>query len=426
MSKVKNPALATEGHKLLDWAESNMPVLASVCQRFETEKPLAGLKIGVALHLEKKTGILLRTLATGGAEVTAASCNPLTTDDSIAAGLSDEMNVFAWTGQTDEEYYKCLESVIAVKPQITIDDGCDLIHLLHTKYSDVLDNVIGGCEETTTGITRLEAMHQDGALRLPVMAVNNAHSKYLFDNRYGTGQSVIEGILSATNTLIAGKTVVVAGYGWCGRGIANRLKGLGAKVVVVETGASNPNGSSGYHRALEASYDGCWVMPMDEAAPIGDIFITATGNKHVISEDHLDAMKNGAILANSGHFNHEIDLVSLGSLSASRETILPNVEKYHLKNGTDLILLAEGRLVNLAQPTGHGHPIEIMDGSFGIQALCVEHLAKHGRELKPGVYDVPNDIDNEVARIALEAQGIKLDKPTEEQKKYSQNWKEGT
>ena len=426
MSKIKNQALAKDGNKLLDWAAGRMPVLASIRQRFEDEKPLSRLTIGIALHLEKKTGILLRTLTAGGAKIAAASCNPLTTDDSVAAALAEEMDVFAWTDQTDSEYYDCLESVIIAKPHITIDDGCDLIQLLHSKHSNLLDHVIGGCEETTTGIVRLEAMHRDGALKVPVMAVNNAHSKYLFDNRYGTGQSVIEGILSATNTLIAGKTVVVVGYGWCGRGIANRLRGLGAKVIVVETGATNRDGSSGYHRALEASYDGCWVMSMSEAASLGDIFITATGNKHVISENHLGAMKHGAILANSGHFNHEIDLDSMESLSVSKETILPNVEKYHLKNGKDLILLAEGRLVNLAQPTGQGHPIEIMDGSFAVQALCIEYLAKNRGELLPGIYDVPKVIDDDVARIALEAQGIVLEKLTEEQEKYRQSWKEGT
>lgn len=426
MSKVKDRSLGDEGKKRLSWAESNMPVLASIRQRFEEEKPLHGIQIGVALHLEKKTGILLRTLLAGGAQLSAASCNPLTTDDSIAAALTEEMDVFAWSNQTDAEYYDCLESVIAAKPQITIDDGCDLIYLLHTKHKDALENVIGGCEETTTGIIRLEAMDRDGALKVPVMAVNNAHSKYLFDNRYGTGQSVIEGILSATNALIAGKTVVVVGYGWCGRGIANRLKGLGAKVIVVESGTTNEGSSSGYHRALEASYDGCWVMSMNDAASQGDIFITATGNKHVISGGHFSQMKDGAILANSGHFNHEIDLVALESNSESKETILTNVEKYALKNGKNIILLAQGRLVNLAQPTGQGHPIEIMDGSFGVQALCVEYLAKHGDDLKSGVYDVPNDIDNDVAKIALEAQGIILDKPTDEQKKYTKSWNEGT
>jgi adenosylhomocysteinase len=269
-------------------------------------------------------------------------------------------------------------------------------------------------------------MKNDGELKFPVMAVNNAHSKYLFDNRYGTGQSVIEGILSATNMLIAGKTAVVVGYGWCGRGIANRLKGLGAKVIVVESGYLNPDASSGYHRALEATYDGCWVMSMDDAALQGDFFITATGNKHVIGKSHLNVMKNGAILANSGHFNHEIDLGGLNDLSSSKETILTNVQKYYMNNGRHLVLLAEGRLVNLAQPTGQGHPIEIMDGSFGIQALCVEYLAKNGEKMKPDIYDVPNDIDNGVAKIALESQGIFLDELSEEQNQYMKNWKEGT
>ena len=426
ISRMEIHSLVTEGKKRLSWAESNMPVLASIRQRFENEKPLQGTNIGVALHLEKKTGILLRTLVAGGAQLSAASCNPLTTDDSIAGALAEEMDVFAWANQTEAEYYNCLESVIASKPQITIDDGCDLIYLLHTKHAEALDNVIGGCEETTTGILRLEAMHSDGVLKVPVMAVNNAHSKYLFDNRYGTGQSVIEGILSATNTLIAGKTVVVVGYGWCGRGIANRLKGLGAKVIVVESATTNKGSSSGYHRALEASYDGCWVMSMKDAASHGDIFITATGNKHVISGEHFSQMKDGAVLANSGHFNHEIDLDALESKSESKETILTNVEKYAMKNGKNIILLAQGRLVNLAQPTGQGHPIEIMDGSFGVQALCVEYLAKRGDDLKSGVYNVPIEIDNDVARIALESQGIILDKPTDEQEKYTKTWKEGT
>ena len=426
MSKVKDNGLAAEGRKRLDWAESNMPILASIRKRFESEKPLSGIRVGVALHIEKKTGILLRTLAVAGAEVSAASCNPLTTDDHVAAALADEMSVYGWSGQNDKEYYECIESVIAAEPHITIDDGCDLIYLLHTKHADQLDSLIGGCEETTTGIIRLKSMEKEGALKLPVMAVNNAHSKFLFDNRYGTGQSVIEGILNATNTLIAGKKVVVVGYGWCGKGIANRLKGFGANVIVVETVDENPEGSSGAHRALEASYDGCWVMSMKEAAPIGDIFITATGNKHVINKDHMEAMKDGAILANSGHFNHEINLDDLERISDSKDLILTNIEKYHLKNGKYLVLLAEGRLVNLVQPTGQGHPIEIMDGSFGIQALCVEYLAKNGRDLDSGVYDVPSELDNCIAQIALASQGIILEQLATEQKQYRQNWKEGT
>lgn len=425
MSKVKDFSLAGQGRILLDWAKDNMPVLASLRNRFEKEKPLAGLKIGVALHFEKKTGVLMETLASGGAEVTISSCNPLTTDDSVAAALGKSMNVFAWAGQTKQEYYECLETVIASKPDITIDDGCDLIHLLHTKFRDDLDRVIGSCEETTTGVIRLKAMEKEGILAVPVMAVNNAYSKHLYDNRYGTGQSVIEGILNATNILIAGKTAVVVGYGWCGRGIADRLKGLGARVIVVETAGSLVEGPSGYHRALEALYDGFSVMAMGDAASEGDLFITATGNKHVISVDHMQVMKDGAILANSGHFDHEIDVDGLEKISQKQNRGL-HVDQFKLESGKRVVVLAEGRLVNLAQPTGQGHPIEIMDGSFGIQALCVEYLAKNGKGMKACVFDVPKYIDDTVAKIALEAQGINLDPPTEEQKKYSQSWKEGT
>ncbi len=425
MSKVKDILLAGEGRKRLDWAKSNMPVLASIRNRFEKEKPLAGLNIGVALHFEKKTGVLIETLAAGGADITISSCNPLTTDDSVAAALSETMNVYAWTGQTKTEYYNCLNEVIASKPNITIDDGCDLIHLLHTKYTEKLSTVIGSCEETTTGIVRLKAMEKDDVLKVPVMAVNNAYSKHLFDNRYGTGQSVIEGILNATNILIAGKTAVIVGYGWCGRGIADRLKGLGARVIVVEIAGSIAEGPSGYHRALEAMYDGYSVMSMTDAAPLGDLFITATGNKHAISLNHIQHMKDGAMLANSGHFNQEIDVDGLEKIG-NKKDVITNVAQYELGNGRNIIVLADGRLVNLAQPTGQGHPIEIMDGSFGIQALCVEYLAKNGKGMKAGVHDVPESIDNSVAKIALESQGIQLEAPTEAQKTYSESWEEGT
>ena len=336
------------------------------------------------------------------------------------------MTIHAWAGQTDEEYYECLHTVLSAQPNILIDDGCDLIFLAHSKYPEIIKNIYGACEETTTGIVRLQAMHRDAALKFPIMAVNNAFSKYLFDNRYGTGQSVIEGILSATNTLVAGKNIVIAGYGWCGRGLADRLKGLGAKVFVVETASNNAYGSSGYHRALEALYDGCWVGSMNEAAPLGDIFITATGNKHAINKDHLTKMKDGAILANAGHFNHEIDLNGLRSISSSSDEILTNVEKFILKNGKHLILLSQGRLVNLSQPTGQGHPIEIMDASFGIQALCVEYLAKNYKDLDSSIHDVPMLIDNEVAKIALDSHGIQLDELSKDQQKYIESWQEGT
>ena len=415
-----------KGVNLLSWAEERMPILNNISKRFIHEKPLNGVKIGVALHLEKKTGVLLRTLQKGGAEVSASSCNPLTTDDNVAVALSDEMNIHAWSNQTDDEYYECLINVLESKPDIIIDDGCDLIFLAHKKYPELVNNIFGACEETTTGIVRLRAMQKDNALRFPVVAVNNAYSKYLFDNRYGTGQSVIEGILSATNTLIAGKNVIVVGYGWCGRGIAHRLKGLGAKVFVVETASTSTDGSSGYHRALEALYDGCWVGSLNDVADIGDIFISATGNKHAVGKHHLQKMKDGAILANAGHFNNEIDLNGLESISISSDEILPNVDKYILEDGKHLILLSKGRLVNLSQPTGQGHPIEIMDASFATQALCVEHIVKNYKNLDSSICDVPLTIDNEVARIALESHEIYLEELSEDQKKYLQTWQEGT
>ena len=415
-----------KGVNLLSWAEERMPILNNISKRFIHEKPLNGVKIGVALHLEKKTGVLLRTLQKGGAEVSASSCNPLTTDDNVAVALSDEMNIHAWSNQTDDEYYECLINVLESKPDIIIDDGCDLIFLAHKKYPELVNNIFGACEETTTGIVRLRAMQKDNALRFPVVAVNNAYSKYLFDNRYGTGQSVIEGILSATNTLIAGKNVIVVGYGWCGRGIAHRLKGLGAKVFVVETASTSTDGSSGYHRALEALYDGCWVGSLNDVADIGDIFISATGNKHAVGKHHLKKMKDGAILANAGHFNNEIDLNGLESISISSDEILPNVDKYILEDGKHLILLSKGRLVNLSQPTGQGHPIEIMDASFATQALCAEHLVKNYKNLDSSICDVPLTIDNEVARIALESHEIYLEELSEDQKKYLQTWQEGT
>ena len=426
MASSNKNASKIKGENLLAWAEERMPILNNISKRFIQEKPLNGVNIGVALHLEKKTGVLLRTLQKGGAEVSASSCNPLTTDDNVAVALSDEMNIHAWSNQTDDEYYECLINVLESKPDIIIDDGCDLIFLAHKKYPELVNSIFGACEETTTGIVRLRAMQKDNALRFPVVAVNNAYSKYLFDNRYGTGQSVIEGILSATNTLIAGKNVIVVGYGWCGRGIAHRLKGLGAKVFVVETASTSTDGSSGYHRALEALYDGCWVGSLNDVADIGDIFISATGNKHAVGKHHLKKMKDGAILANAGHFNNEIDLNGLESISISSDEILPNVDKYILEDGKHLILLSKGRLVNLSQPTGQGHPIEIMDASFATQALCVEHLVKNYKNLDSSICDVPLTIDNEVARIALESHEIYLEELSEDQKKYLQTWQEGT
>ena len=427
MSKITDKSLAEEGRRALGWARENMPILATIRERYEEEKPLEGLSVGVAMHLEQKTGVLLQTLQAGGAEISASSCNPLTTDDAVAAALSEEMDIFAWSGQSKEEYYSCIESVIRSAPKITVDDGGDLIFMLHSKYPAMLDDVMGGCEETTTGVIRLKAMSQDGELKVPIIAVNNAYSKYLFDNRYGSGQSVIDAIASATNILIAGKTIVVVGYGWVGRGVAMRLRGMGARVIVVETAASlNQQKQSGFHRGLEALYDGNWVMSMEEAAAMGDIFITATGNKHVISKHHFKKMKENVILANAGHFNNEIDVDSLQAMSKESKEIMPNLVRYRLKNGKGILLLSEGRLVNLARPSGHGHPIEIMDGSFAVQALCVEYLAKSSDSLKPDIYDVPSDLDEEVARLALAAQGITLQKPTPQQVEYVSAWEEGT
>jgi len=425
MSKVKDISLSKAGESELLWARRNMPVLALIRQRFEKEKPFSGLTIGVALHLEKKTGILLETLSAGGAKVLASSCNPLTTDDRVASALSSKMGVFAWAGQTDSEYYECLNAVLDSKPDIVIDDGCDLINLLHTTRQSELPKIKGACEETTTGINRLMAMQKAGKLKFPVFAVNNAYSKFLLDNQFGTAQSTLDAIARATNCLIAGKTVVVAGYGWCGRGIASRMKGAGANVIVVETAGRLGPHESGMHRALSALYDGYRVMSMDEAALQGDIFVTATGNKNVIDSRHFPLMKDGAMLSNSGHFNSEINEPALRKASTKVEEIKENVAAYTLSGGKTLYLLSEGRLVNLARPSGQGHPIEIMDGSFAVQALCCEQLAKSNGMIA-GVHDVPMGIDDEVATLLLASRGIKLQKPTEEQTAYAESFSEGT
>ncbi len=428
MGKVKDISLATEGQKELEWARLNMPVLAKIRADFEKGKPLKGIKVGVALHLEKKTGILLETLAAAGASVSAASCNPLTTDDRVAAALAKQgtIDVFAWAGQTNEEYYWCLNSVLDSKPNIVIDDGCDLINLLHTKRKELLPGIIGGCEETTTGIVRLWAMHRAGELKFPVFAVNNAHSKFLLDNQFGTAQSTVDAISRCTNKLIAGKTVVIAGYGWCGRGIASRMKGLGANVIVVEIDGTLGPHESGLQRGLQALYDGYRVMDMEHAVKEGDIFITATGNRDIIVSSHFSKMKDGAILCNAGHFNTEINEPELRKMSKETRELKDNLVQYTLKDGRRLYLLSEGRLVNLSRPSGQGHPIEIMDGSFALQALCVSELAKLKGKLKPGVHNVPKELDDSVARMLLDSQGISLQKPSPGQIKYAEEWKEGT
>lgn len=425
MSKVKDLTLAKKGVMALEWARRNMPVLASIRKRFEKEKPFAGKTISVALHLEKKTGILLETLTAGGAKVYASSCNPMTTDDTVAAALSEKINIFAWAGQTNDEYYSCLNSVLDAKPDIVIDDGCDLISLLHSKRISELPKIIGACEETTTGVTRLNAMHKAGKLKFPVFAVNNAYSKFLLDNQYGTAQSTVDAIARATNVILAGKTVVVVGFGWCGRGIASRMKGMGANVIVVEIEGRLGTPESGTHRALSALYEGFRVMAMDKAAKEGDLFVTVTGNKNVIDKHHFPLMKNGAILCNSGHFNVEINEPELRKMSTGTEELGDNLVGYSLENGRKVYVLSEGRLVNLSRPSGQGHPIEIMDGSFALQALCCELIAK-GSKLAPGIYKVPEKVDDAVAVLLLEAHGVKLEKPTKEQQKYAESFDEGT
>ncbi|MCX6770128.1 MAG: adenosylhomocysteinase [Candidatus Micrarchaeota archaeon] len=428
MSKIKDSTLAAKGKAELSWARANMPVLAQIRKRFEKEKPFSGLTISVALHLEKKTGVLLETLSAGGAKVLASSCNPLTTNDATAAALAKggKMEIFAWAGQTNDEYYFCLNSVLDGKPDIVIDDGCDLIGLLHSSRKEGLPKIIGACEETTTGITRLVAMQKAGKLLFPVFAVNNAYSKFLLDNQFGTAQSTVEAICRATNTILAGKTVVIAGFGWCGRGVASRMKSMGANVIVVEIDGTLGPHESGLQRALSALYDGYRVMAMQDAAKQGDIFVTATGNKGVIGKEHFPLMKSGAILCNTGHFNVEIDEPILRSASKRVFEVKDNIVGYEQKDGRILYLLSEGRLVNLAQPSGQGHPIEIMDGSFALQALCCELIASSRKKMAAGVHSVPKEVDDSVARLILASKGITLQKPSAEQQKYAESFDEGT
>lgn len=413
--KVKDTALADQGNLLIDWASVHMPVLNQIKQRFEKEKPLKGAVLGACLHVTKETAVLVQTLKAGGAKVALCGSNPLSTQDEVAAALAKMgINVYAWRGETAEEYYWCVNKVLDHKPTITLDDGADLISTIHAKRTEALKTIKGGTEETTTGVVRLRAMEKAKALKYPLIAVNDAYTKFLFDNRYGTGQSTIDGFLRATSVLLAGKNFVVCGYGWCGRGLANRARGMGAHVIVTEVDPV---------KALEAIMDGFKVMPMSEAAKIGDIFVTITGNTGVIRKEHMIKMKNGAILANSGHFNVEINIPDLEGLATSKRTLRPNLEEYSLKNGRKLYLLAEGRLVNLA--SAEGHPSEVMDMSFANQALCVEYLMKT-RRLKPKVYNVPKKIDDTVASLKLKSIGVTIDVLTAEQKKYIASWEEGT
>jgi adenosylhomocysteinase len=413
--QVKDKSLAPQGHLQIEWASSHMPVLNLIKNRFQKEKPLKGLTLAACLHVTKETAVLVQALTAGGAKIVLCGSNPLSTQDDVAAALADSgVHVFAWRGQNTEDYYKCIDKVLDYKPTITLDDGADLVGTLHSKRQAELKNVKGGTEETTTGVIRLRAMERDGSLKYPIVAVNDAYTKYLFDNRYGTGQSTIDGILRATNTLLAGKTFVVGGYGWCSRGIAMRAQGLGANVIVTEVQPI---------RALEAVMNGLRVMSMAEAAPIGDIFVTATGDISVIRMEHMQKMKDGAIMANSGHFNVEINIKDLESLSTAKRTMRPNLEEYTLKDGRKLYLLAEGRLVNLA--AAEGHPSEVMDMSFANQALSSEYIAKSAK-LQPKVYVVPKELDETVAELKLKTMGIKIDELTAEQKKYLSTWEMGT
>lgn len=413
--KIKDPALAPKGHLQTEWASKHMLVLNQIQEKFKKEKPLKGLTLGACLHVTKETAVLVDAFLAGGAKVALCGSNPLSTQDDVAAALVEKgANVFAWREQTTKEYYWCVEKVIDQKPVITLDDGADLVGTIHGKRTEALSNIKGGTEETTTGVLRLRSMEKTGALKYAIIAVNDAYTKHLFDNRYGTGQSTIDGIIRATNILLAGKNFVVCGYGWCARGIAMRAQGMGANVIVTEV---NPL------RALEAAMNGFRVMPIDEAATIGDIFVTATGDTSVIRKEHMQKMKDSTILANSGHFNVEIDIKNLKEIAVSKRRIRANLEEYSLKDGKRLYLLAEGRLVNLS--AAEGHPSEVMDMSFANQALCVEHLVKT-EKMPPKVCPVPKNIDETIAMLKLNAMKIKIDELTEDQKKYLATWEMGT
>ena len=413
----KDRSLADAGRSRIEWAATFMPVLAQIRERFATHKPLAGVRIGACLHVTTETANLMLALAAGGAEISLCASNPLSTQDDVAAALNEHYRIatYAIKGEDNETYYRHIESVIASKPQMTMDDGCDLVTTIYTKHRHLLAGMIGGCEETTTGVIRLRAMEREGILPFPVIAVNDALTKHMFDNRYGTGQSTIDGVIRATNVLLAGHTVVVVGYGWCGRGVASRAKGLGAHVIVTEV---DPR------KALEAAMDGFSVMPMEQAAKVGDVFITVTGNYHVIRGEHFDVMKDGAIVCNSGHFNDELDLDSIKERAVSCAVPRPFVEAYHLKDGRTVRILGEGRLINLA--AAEGHPAAVMDMSFANQALAAAHLALHHATLEKKVYPVPDRIDEEVARLKLAAMNIGIDELTEEQRAYMASWSEGT
>jgi len=414
--KVRDLKLANQGIKKIEWAREHMPVLMEVRKRFAREKPLRGKRVAACLHVTKETAVLMETLREGGASVALCGSNPLSTQDDVAAALAREgISVFAWRGVSNKEYYWCLNQVLNTRPQLTLDDGADLITTIHSKRRELVENIIGAQEETTTGVIRLKAMARDGALKFPVIAVNNAKTKMMFDNRYGTGSSTIDGIMRATNILLAGKKFVVAGYGWCGRGLAMRARGMGAIVIVTEVDAV---------KALEARMDGFEVMPMVEAAKTGDVFVTATGDIDVITKKHFTLMKDGAILANTGHFDVEINVKQLNEIAVKKRVVKPDLEEFTLPNKRKIYLLAQGRLVNLA--CAEGHPSEVMMMSFGNQALVAEYFVKNAGLLKNEVYEVPEEIDYKIAELTLKAKGIKIDKLSKAQKEYLNSWQEGT
>ena len=414
----REASLAAKGKKRIEWADRDMPVLARIRERFSKDRPLAGIRLSACLHVTAETANLVRTLKAGGAEVVLCASNPLSTQDDVAAALSLEYGIptFAIKGEERETYYRHIVAALDHGPQITMDDGCDLVTALHKERRKLLPKVLGSMEETTTGVIRLRSMQKEGALKIPVIAVNDAATKHLFDNRYGTGQSTVDGIVRATDVLLAGKNAVVAGYGMCGKGFASRARGMGANVIVTEVDPV---------KGLEAAMDGFRVMAMDEAARVGDIFCTVTGNKHVLTRRHFERMKDGAIVCNSGHFDVEIDIPALEGLAKEiRRGVRDFVDSYVMKDGRSIHLLAQGRLVNLS--AAEGHPASVMDMSFSIQSLCTEHVAKHRGKLAAGVHEVPQEIDSYVARLKLETMGIRIDTLTKEQQAYLASWQEGT
>jgi len=414
--KVKDTGLAKQGKLRIEWAESRMPVLVKLRKEYSESKPLSGMRVGGCLHITTETAVLVRTLKAAGAETTWSGCNPLSTQDDVAAALAqEEIDIFGWRGLSKEDYYWCIEKVIETKPNLTLDDGADLVFTLHEAHPEQAKEVVGGTEETTTGVHRIRALAEEGRLKYPIISVNDAETKWDFDNVYGTGQSSIDGIIRATNVLVAGKNFVVGGYGHCGRGIAMRARGLGANVIVTEVAPVN---------ALKAAMEGFRVMSMTNAAKNGDIFITATGCKDVITGRHMTLMKNGAILCNTGHFDVEVSVAELERLAKSKREMRPNNTEYTLADGRRLYLLAEGRLVNLG--AAEGHPSEVMDMSFANQFLSLIHLVKEGKNLKAGVYDVPKELDQEVARIKLQTMGMEIDELTPEQVRYIRGYGAGT